>query len=100
MPARIGPGVIALCLPPACLISALVRRSFRTEAAFLPAYSTCSLSRSCFASSTAYTLSAGIYMLPSRLKMHGVYWRSWYENSLDDAAVDSDASGAGLTSHL
>jgi hypothetical protein len=30
----------------------------------------------------------------------GVYWRSWYENSLEDAAVDSDASGAGLTSHL
>jgi hypothetical protein len=31
----------------------------------------------------------------------GTYWRSWYANAQDDdAAEDSDASGAGLTSHL
>jgi homogentisate 1,2-dioxygenase len=30
----------------------------------------------------------------------GVYWRSWYEKSADDAPDDGDASGAGLTSHL
>jgi homogentisate 1,2-dioxygenase len=30
----------------------------------------------------------------------GTYWRSWYDNSADDAADDGDASGAGLTSHL
>ncbi|MGZ4390501.1 MAG: hypothetical protein ACXVRK_00040 [Gaiellaceae bacterium] len=32
---------------------------------------------------------------------HGRYAYSWYENAEDgDAAEDSDASGAGLTSHL
>jgi homogentisate 1,2-dioxygenase len=30
----------------------------------------------------------------------GKYAYSWYEGSLEDAAVDADASGAGLTSHL
>jgi len=34
----------------------------------------------------------------------GVYWRSWYANAQDgaaaDAAVDGDATGAGLTSHF
>jgi homogentisate 1,2-dioxygenase len=30
----------------------------------------------------------------------GTYWRSWYANAQDDAAEGSDASGAGLTSHL
>jgi homogentisate 1,2-dioxygenase len=32
----------------------------------------------------------------------GVYWRSWYDNAQDGAAVDTadDATGAGLTSHL
>jgi homogentisate 1,2-dioxygenase len=30
----------------------------------------------------------------------GKYAYSWYENSLEGAAVDGDATGAGLTSHL
>jgi hypothetical protein len=36
----------------------------------------------------------------------GRYWHSWYENARDGAgageaaAVDGDATGAGLTSHL
>jgi homogentisate 1,2-dioxygenase len=30
----------------------------------------------------------------------GKYAYSWYESSLEDAAVDADASGAGLTSHF
>jgi homogentisate 1,2-dioxygenase len=30
----------------------------------------------------------------------GKYAYSWYENSLEDASVDGDASGAGLTSHF
>ena len=30
----------------------------------------------------------------------GKYAYSWYENSLESASVDGDATGAGLTSHL
>ena len=30
----------------------------------------------------------------------GRYAYSWYESALEDASVDGDASGAGLTSHF
>ena len=35
-----------------------------------------------------------------RISTTAKYAYSWYENSLDGAAVDGDATGAGLTSHL